>query len=62
MIELTPYSVGLERPEFTPVERLKVSLKQEAPPSIGRRGDHSFSERLYGLRRARKKKQRKYWR
>jgi len=29
------YLVGLERPEFTPVERLKASLKQEALPSIG---------------------------
>ena len=29
------YLLGLERPEFTPVERLKVSLKQEALPSVG---------------------------
>jgi putative transposase len=29
------YLVGLERPEFTPVEILKGSLKQEALPSIG---------------------------
>jgi hypothetical protein len=30
-----PISVGLERPEFTPVERPKgVSLKQEALPSV----------------------------
>jgi hypothetical protein len=28
------YRVGLERPEVKPVERRKVSMKQEAPLSI----------------------------
>jgi len=48
VIELTPYLVGLERPEFTPVEHALVddripvgylkshhAMKREALPSVG---------------------------